>query len=90
MENLPKEPQDLRPTSWNLELAQLDLRFQGHRLRVPRLEERLLCSIAQEDIREPLGGVLDASGASHPPGRLQAPEVRVEAGDRHRILQGAG
>lgn len=64
MENLPKETQNVRPTSWNLELAQLDLRFQGHRLRVPRLEERLLCSIAQEGIREPLGGVLDASGAA--------------------------
>lgn len=35
----------------------LDLRYQGHRLQQPRLEEQLLSSIAQRGIQEPLQGV---------------------------------
>ena len=45
------------PTVANLELSQLDLRYEGYRLRQPRLEDRLLPLIAQEGIREPLQGV---------------------------------
>lgn len=41
----------------NLELAQLDLRYEGYRLRQPRLEDQLLPAIAQAGIREPLQGV---------------------------------
>lgn len=41
----------------NLELSHLDLRYEGYRLRQPRLEEQLLSSIAREGIREPLLGV---------------------------------
>jgi hypothetical protein len=42
-----------------LELSQLDLRYEGYRLRQPRLEEGLLSAIAREGIREPLHGVRD-------------------------------
>jgi hypothetical protein len=42
----------------DLELADLDLRYQSYRLRQPRREEALLAAIAREGIREPLVGVL--------------------------------
>lgn len=61
MENLRNDP-SLGVS--NFELAQVDLRYEGYRLRQPRLEERLLPAIAQEGIREALRGVLDASGAA--------------------------
>lgn len=38
-------------------LSDLDLRYQGHRLQQPRLEDQLLASIAQAGIQEPLQGV---------------------------------
>lgn len=41
----------------DLELSQLDLRYEGYRLRQPRLEGVLLSAIAREGIREPLLGV---------------------------------
>ena len=41
-----------------IELSQLDLRYEGHRLRQRGLEDRLLASIAREGIREPLAGVV--------------------------------
>jgi hypothetical protein len=47
----------------NLELSFLDLRYEGYRLRQPRLEEQLLSALAKEGIREPLQGVLGAPGA---------------------------
>jgi hypothetical protein len=47
----------------DIELSQLDLRYQGHRLQQPRLEEQLLASIAQRGIQEPLQGVRGDSGA---------------------------
>jgi ParB-like chromosome segregation protein Spo0J len=40
-----------------VELAQLDLRYEGCRLKSPAAEGRLLASIAQAGIREPLQGV---------------------------------
>ena len=40
-----------------VELASLDLRYQSFRLKQPALEERLLASIAQRGIEEPLEGV---------------------------------
>ena len=42
----------------DLELADLDLRYEGYRLRQPRREEALLAAIAREGIREPLVGVI--------------------------------
>lgn len=41
----------------NLELSHLDLRYEGYRLRQPRLEAALLAAIAREGVREPLLGV---------------------------------
>lgn len=41
----------------DIELSDLDLRYQGHRLAQPQLEEQLLASIAQGGIQEPLQGV---------------------------------
>ena len=41
-----------------IELSQLDLRYEGHRLRQRGLEDRLLASIAREGIREPLAGAV--------------------------------
>ena len=41
-----------------IELSQLDLRYEGHRLRERGREDRLLASIAREGIREPLAGVV--------------------------------
>ncbi len=41
----------------DLELADLDLRYQSYRLRQPRREAALLSAIAGEGIREPLVGV---------------------------------
>jgi len=40
-----------------VELASLDLRYEGFRLKQPALEERLLASILQRGIEEPLEGV---------------------------------
>jgi hypothetical protein len=46
-----------------IELSQLDLRYEGHRLRQRGVEDRLLASIAREGIREPLAGALVESTA---------------------------
>ncbi len=40
-----------------VELSALDLRYESYRLRNPGLEARLLASIAQRGIEEPLEGV---------------------------------
>ena len=40
-----------------VELASLDLRYESFRLKVPALEERLLSSLLQRGIEEPLEGV---------------------------------
>jgi hypothetical protein len=53
-ESLPAA-QTRRP---EMELSQLDLRYEGHRLRQRGLEDRLLASIAREGIREPLAGAM--------------------------------
>jgi hypothetical protein len=41
----------------DIELSSLDLRYEGHRMKNAGLEERLLGSIAQRGIEEPLEGV---------------------------------
>jgi ParB/RepB/Spo0J family partition protein len=41
----------------NVELATLDLRYEGHRMKNPGLEGRLLASIMERGIEEPLEGV---------------------------------
>ena len=40
-----------------VELSQLDLRYEGCRLKSPVAEARLLAAIAQAGIQEPLQGV---------------------------------
>ena len=40
-----------------VDLARLDLRYEGFRLKQPALEERLLASLAARGIQEPLEGV---------------------------------
>ena len=40
-----------------VDLVSLDLRYEGFRLKQPALEERLLASLAQRGIQEPLEGV---------------------------------
>jgi hypothetical protein len=40
-----------------IELSSLDLRYEGHRMKNPWLEERLFVSIAERGIQEPLEGV---------------------------------
>ena len=46
-----------------VELSTLDLRYESYRMRQPAVEARLLASIAQRGIEEPLEGV-DRQGAS--------------------------
>ncbi len=43
--------------SENVELSSLDLRYEGHRLRDDAREARLLASIAERGIEDPLEGV---------------------------------
>lgn len=50
-------PDSARSPASEIELSQLDLRYQGHRLLQPRLEARLLSAIAQRGIEQPLQGV---------------------------------
>lgn len=45
-----------------VELAQIDLRYEGFRLKVPSVEDRLLASISKGGIQEPLQGVRAAGG----------------------------
>ncbi|MCZ7636674.1 MAG: hypothetical protein M5U12_11985 [Verrucomicrobia bacterium] len=55
MQNLPERgPSGVT----DLELAALDLRYEGYRLRQPRREAALLAAIAQAGIQEPLVGVI--------------------------------
>ena len=56
-----------------VELASLDLRYEGFRLQAPWVEERLLAAIAQRGIEQPLEGV-DLAGAD---GLGAAPGVRA-------------
>ena len=71
-----------------VELSSLDLRYEGHRLRDAAGKARLLASIAQRGIEEPLQGV-DTPGAASA-GRLQTLPLPPEAGDRLRALRVAG
>ena len=48
--------------SETVERSSLDLRYEGHRLRNDAAEARLLASIAERGIEEPLGGVDTAHG----------------------------
>jgi predicted transcriptional regulator len=56
MNDRPESAPTAQPSRAEIELSQLDLRYEGHRLRQRGLEDRLLASIAREGIREPLAG----------------------------------
>ena len=56
-------PESATAAVTDVELSDLDLRYQGHRLQQPRLEEQLLASIAKAGIQEPLQGVRHGSVA---------------------------
>lgn len=56
MNDRPDRAPQPSPHRAEVELGQLDLRYEGHRLRQRGLEDRLLASIAREGIREPLAG----------------------------------
>lgn len=58
MNDRPEPEPAPEPSRAEIELSQLDLRYEGHRLRQQGLEDRLLGSIAREGIREPLAGVV--------------------------------
>jgi hypothetical protein len=66
-----------------VELANLDLRYEGFRLKAPALEERLLGSIAQRGIEEPLDGVDLPAG---PPGGQQT-KVLLNGFKRYRCAR---
>ena len=59
-----------------VELSDLDLRYEGFRLKQPALEERLLASIAQRGIEEPLEGV-----------EVQQAQVLLNGFKRHRCAR---
>lgn len=61
MNDRPESAPTAAPSRAEIELSQLDLRYEGHRLRERGREERLLASIAREGIREPLTGAVVGS-----------------------------
>jgi hypothetical protein len=71
-----------------VELASLDLRYEGFRLKQPAIEERLLASIAQRGIEEPLEGV-DLPAADGP-ARGQCCRVLLNGFKRWRCARKLG
>jgi hypothetical protein len=66
-----------------VELASLDLRYESFRLKQPALEERLLASILQRGIQEPLEGV-DLSAAQ---AGVQQTQVLLNGFKRYRCAR---
>src|SRR6202007_3487223 len=60
----------------DVELSSLDLRYEDHRMKNAALEERLLASIAQRGIEEPLEGV-----------QLQAASILLTGFKRYRCAR---
>ena len=58
MNDRPENAATAAPSRSEIELSQLDLRYEGHRLRERGREDRLLASIAREGIREALAGAV--------------------------------
>ena len=56
MNSLLEAPLTTPPTRRDVELSQFDLRYEGHRMKNAGLEDRLLASMAQRGIEEPLEG----------------------------------
>jgi ParB-like chromosome segregation protein Spo0J len=57
MNDRPEHPERASSATALVEVAQLDLRYEGCRLKSPAVEDRLLAAIAQAGIQEPLQGV---------------------------------
>jgi hypothetical protein len=57
MNDRPERPERTSSATALVEVAQLDLRYEDCRLKSPAAEDRLLGSIAQAGIQEPLQGV---------------------------------
>ena len=72
-----------------VELSSLDLRYEGHRLRDDAREARLLASIAERGIEEPLQGV-DTPAARFLLDGFKRCRCGQEAGNRLRALRVAG
>ena len=56
MNSLPEASPDPRSPRCEAELSQLDLRYEGYRMKHAGLEDRLLASLAQQGLQEPLEG----------------------------------
>jgi hypothetical protein len=63
MNSLPEVTPEPQPRRHEVERSQLDLRFEGYRMKNAGLEARLLSSLAHQGIQEPLEGAL--VGSSH-------------------------
>ena len=72
-----------------VELATLDGRYESYRLRQHSAEARLLASIAERGIAEPLEGV-EAGRAPCAAQRVQAVALRAQAGAGQRAVRVAG
>ena len=57
MNDRPEHPERASNAAALVEVAQLDLRYEGCRLKSPAAEARLLSAIAAGGIQEPLQGV---------------------------------
>jgi hypothetical protein len=68
-----------------VELDSLDLRYESFRLKAPAVEERLLGSIAQRGIQEPLAGV-DLPAADRPAG-VQGGALLLNGFKRYRCAR---
>jgi hypothetical protein len=66
-----------------VELASLDLRYEGFRLKAVALEERLLAAIASRGIQEPLEGVDLPAG----PAGVAGPRVLLNGFKRYRCAR---
>ena len=73
----------------DVELSSLDLRYEGYRMKNAALEERLLASIAQRGIEEPLEGV-ELQERQHLAQRLQALSLCAQAATAQRAVCLAG
>ena len=71
-----------------IELAELDLRYEGCSLKDPAREKRLLNSILENGIREPLQGIDGCEGKILFDG-FKRPALRSKTGHRDRAVAAA-
>jgi len=73
------------PWAGKLNFRVWDLRYEGFRLKASALEERLLGSIAQRGIEEPLEGV-ETKGKQRVAQRVQAVSLCAQVASSHGAL----